>query len=179
VDPIPHSALEEFPRILRSLASAVSDGDARRRLEEEPFTFVQHTWHLADLEREGFGVRIGRIATEIQPFLPDFDGARIARERGYQALDPKLGAELFAHARAANLARLSLLDPEDLRRNGYQEGVGVVVLSEIPRRMLEHDLAHAAELETLFNGIGATHLLPPLRSFLGDGPRLRSTPALM
>lgn len=35
---------------------------------------------MADLEREGFGARLQRLLGEVDPFLPDFDGDRAARE---------------------------------------------------------------------------------------------------
>src|SRR5215470_1921827 len=44
---------------------------------------VEQCWHLADLEREGYGSRIRRLLDESNPVLPDFDGARVARERKY------------------------------------------------------------------------------------------------
>jgi len=37
------------------------------------FCPVEHCWHLADLEREGYGVRIQRLLRENQPLLRDFD----------------------------------------------------------------------------------------------------------
>ena len=43
-------------------------------------------WHLCDLEREGFGVRIRRLRDETTPHPPDFDGTRVAQQRDYRAL---------------------------------------------------------------------------------------------
>src|SRR5215470_18537686 len=46
---------------------------------------VEQCWHLADLEREGYAVRIRRLLAETNPMLPDFDGTQVARERDYRS----------------------------------------------------------------------------------------------
>src|SRR5215468_3573879 len=72
-----------------------------------PFALVEHFWHLADLEAEGFGARIRRLMNEENPWLADFDGERIARERSYLARDAAEGLRAFAAARSANLELLA------------------------------------------------------------------------
>ena len=56
------------------------------RVRSGPFAFVEHCWHLADLERLGFGSRVERLLAEERPFLPDFDGEKVAAERQYLVL---------------------------------------------------------------------------------------------
>src|SRR5262245_35174904 len=68
------------------------------------FCPLEHVWHLADLEREGFAVRISRLQAEAEPVLADFDGARIAAERNYRSLPFDQGLQAFVAARAANIA---------------------------------------------------------------------------
>src|SRR3977135_4376325 len=48
------------------------------------FSPVEQVWHLADLEREGFGLRIRRLQAETNPRLQDFDGATVARGRHHR-----------------------------------------------------------------------------------------------
>src|SRR5205823_8808912 len=79
------------------------------RIRSGPFAFVEHCWHLADLEREGFGSRIDRLVAEDDPFLPDFDGEKIAAERQYLVLPVDQAIAAFAAARAGNLATLRAL----------------------------------------------------------------------
>jgi hypothetical protein len=113
------------------------------------FSLVEHVWHLADLEREGYGVRIARLLGEQEPALADFDGDRIARERAYATLDLERGLAAFEAARRENLARLATVGPDGWDRSGTQEGVGPVRLGDIPRMMAEHDAAHRQEIEAL------------------------------
>ena len=111
------------------------------------FCPVEQVWHLADLEREGFGLRIGRLRTESYPHLPDFDGTKIAHERNYRSLCLRAGLDAFETARGANLAALLSVPAEDWTRSGTQEGVGEVTLCDMPTFLHQHDKAHVAEIE--------------------------------
>lgn len=122
---------------------------AARRPDAGAFSFVEHVWHLADLESDGFGVRIRRLLAEDDPVLPDFDGARAARERDYRSRGVAEGLAAFARARAANVALLGALTDAQRERRGIQEGAGRVALADLPARMLEHDASHRKEIEEL------------------------------
>jgi hypothetical protein len=111
------------------------------------FSPVEHCWHLADLEREGYGVRIERLLRENGPFLPDFDGARVAEEGQYRKRALAEGIRAFEEARRSNLVALRALEPAAWSRRGSQEGVGPIRLSDVPRMMAEHDRAHRAEID--------------------------------
>jgi hypothetical protein len=110
------------------------------------FSPVEQVWHLADLEREGFGERIRRLQAEDEPRLPDFDGGRIAAERNYRSLSFEEGLRAFEAARLANIALFLTLTPEAWARGGTQVGVGVVSLCDMPELMRQHDEAHRAEI---------------------------------
>jgi len=109
---------------------------------------VEQCWHLADLEREGYGSRIRRLLVEPDPVLADFDGARIARERNYLMRPLGEALEQFRAARAENLAALRQAQAGDWLRAGVQEGVGPVALCDIPHMMAEHDDIHREEIES-------------------------------
>jgi hypothetical protein len=113
---------------------------------EGSFSPVEQVWHLADLEREGFGERIRRLQAEEGPSLPDFDGARIAAERSYRSLSFEEGLRAFEAARLANIALFLTLAPEAWTRSGTQDGVGAVTLCDMPELMRQHDEAHRAEI---------------------------------
>ena len=142
--------LESTPALLRQAAAAFSAGQARMRPARGGFSFAENVWHLADLEREGYGARITRILGEENPALENFDGERIARERCYQDKDVERGLALFMRARAANLSVLRRLSGAEWDRSGSQEGVGRVTLADIPRMMVEHDRSHGDEIADLF-----------------------------
>jgi hypothetical protein len=144
--------LEAMPGFLADRLGTLSDDEAALPGPEETFSPVEQCWHLADLEREGYAVRIRRLLSEDDPRLPDFDGARVAAERRYKTLSLAGGLEAFRQARTANLALLRSLTPEQWSRLGTQEGVGPVALCDIPHMMAEHDEGHRAEVEAWGHG---------------------------
>ena len=95
--------LAALPPLLEQLRAALPPDALRAGGHDGAYSFTEHVWHLADLEREGYGVRITRLSSETDPILPDFDGDRIAREREYAEADPDLGVRLFAAARTRNV----------------------------------------------------------------------------
>jgi len=114
------------------------------------FSLVEHVWHMAELEREGYGSRISRLREGGRPSLPDFDGDRMAREREYRRRDLAEGAAAFRRARASNLAALRRLTARQWSHQGTQEGVGRLNLRDLPLQMLEHDRSHFREVRQLF-----------------------------
>ena len=139
--------LDAMPGALAERFASLSSEEAARPGPGETFSPVEQAWHLADLEREGFGVRIRRLLDEDDPSLPDFDGARLAEERRYRSRSLDEGLAAFTSARAANLALLRTVGPAQWSRAGTQEGVGRVALCDLPQMMSEHDAAHRAEIE--------------------------------
>jgi hypothetical protein len=141
--------LESTPALLARAAASFSAGQERIRPARGGFSFVENVWHLADLEREGYGARIDRILAEENPALLNFDGERTARERAYQDRDVERGLAQFARARARNLERLRSVSGAAWERAGSQEGVGRVTLADLPRMMAEHDRSHGDEIADL------------------------------
>jgi hypothetical protein len=138
--------LESTPALVARASASLSPAEARVRPAGGGFSFVENVWHLADLEREGYGMRIRRILCEENPALSNFHGERIARERGYQEKDLERGLGLFTRTRQANLEKLRALSAADWKRSGSQEGVGRVTLADLPRMMAEHDRSHEIEI---------------------------------
>ena len=139
--------LEAMPDHLATAFAALSSEEAAVAGPDGALAPVEQCWHLADLEREGYGLRIERLLRETEPFLPDFDGARIARERAYRSLSLADGLAAFRQARRDNLARLRTLSAEQWQRDGSQEGVGPIALCDVPAMMAEHDAGHRGEIE--------------------------------
>jgi hypothetical protein len=143
------AALAEMPDFLARSGQPLTAEALRRPGPDGAFSLVEHAWHLADLEREGYGERLRRLQSESEPRLADFDGARIARERDYRSLSFADGLRAFRKARARNLEVLRELPEAAWSRTGTQEGVGQVRLADVPRMMAEHDAGHRGEIEAL------------------------------
>jgi len=139
--------LASMPDLLEERFGDIEGDRAARRPGENQFAPVEHCWHLADLEVEGFGERIRRLSAETEPALPDFDGGRLAEERRYRTRSLEEGIATFRAARRENLRRLRSLTPEQWLRRGTQDGVGPVSLCDLPAMMAEHDAAHRREID--------------------------------
>jgi hypothetical protein len=139
-------SLEDMPQYLEHELLALQPELTCQPGPDGTFSPVEQVWHLADLEREGFGSRIDKLLTERDPQLPDFDGAAIAVARHYRSLSLAEGLDAFRSARRSNLAKLRALAAEAWARSGQQQGVGKVSLCDLPDFMSQHDAAHRAEI---------------------------------
>jgi hypothetical protein len=140
--------LESTPALVAKAAAALNASQVRQA-PAGGFSLLEHVWHLADLEREGYGVRIRRILSEEEPPLSDFEGERIARERCYAKRDLAEGLAAFTSARSRNVDKLRSVGNADWKRRGVQYGIGSVALEDIPRMMAEHDRCHTTEIAAL------------------------------
>jgi hypothetical protein len=143
--------LESTPAMLARAVEDLSPSEVRRKPQAGGFSFLENVWHLADLEREGYGIRIRRILTEEEPSLSDFDGDRVARERRYNERDLAEGLIAFTQARARNVEALRRAARSQWKRHATQEGVGRVTLEDVPRQMTCHDAAHTREIRDLLS----------------------------
>jgi hypothetical protein len=135
-----------MPEVLEASFGALTPEAATQPGPDDSLSPVEICWHLADLEAEGYAVRIRRLLAEQAPQLPDFDGGAIAKARNYRALSLIEGLTAFRAARRANVDALQRLTEDEWRRSGTQDGVGPVALCDIPSMMAEHDNSHRQEV---------------------------------
>jgi hypothetical protein len=62
--------LEAMPDYLTTAFAALSPADAVAAGADGTLAPVEQCWHLADLEREGYGLRIERLRAEVDPVRP-------------------------------------------------------------------------------------------------------------
>lgn len=139
--------LGAMPEFLAQQFGALPRDVASQPQPDGAFSPVEHCWHLADLEREGYAVRLTRLLTETEPVLPDFDGSRIAADRQYRMKSLAAAIEAFRESRRANLLAFAALREADWSRAGSQEGVGRVAVCDLPAMMAQHDRTHRDEIE--------------------------------
>ena len=146
--------LAAFPSVLRRLTESAPPELLTKRSSTGGFALVEVAWHLADLEVEGYGVRLRRLLEEERPSLPDYRGDVVASERDYLRLPLAPALERFEKARAENVARIEAASEEDRQRAGEQEGAGTVTFERVVAMMVEHDTGHAGELTALCRELG-------------------------
>ena len=141
------ASLSGMPEFVARTFSGLSPKQTLTPGPDGGFCPVEQVWHLADLEREGFAVRIEKLLHEPEPHLPDFDGTRVASERNYRSLSLTAGLAAFAEARRRNVEVLRGIGADSWTRRGTQEGVGRVSLCDMPGFMAQHDADHRAEID--------------------------------
>ncbi len=141
--------LESTEALLARAAAERTDAELRWKPEERAFSFLENIWHLADLEREGYGVRIRRLLTEEEPFFSDFDGDQVAHERRYNEKPLAAGLAAFREARVRNVEALRRASRSDWKRRASQEGVGRITLEDLAWQMARHDASHTQEIAAL------------------------------
>jgi hypothetical protein len=140
-------SLRDMPSWLEGVVAGLSREEETRRGAGNTFAPVEQCWHLAELERDAFALRLQRLRDEEKPVLPDFDGERAAIDGNYLARTCADGVAAFAAARRANLHLIASIRPEEWTRAGSQAGVGDVSLCDLPAMMAEHDASHRSEIE--------------------------------
>ncbi len=150
--------LAAFPDVVEAAIASAPESQLRVRAADGRFALVEHAWHLADLEVEGYGLRIDRLDRDANPSWPDFHGDVIAEERNYIMLPLRSALQRFRDARKVNVERLRAID--DWTRSGEHDGVGRVSVQRLVQMMEEHDEGHAGELRELLAELG----LPPVEA---------------
>ena len=140
-------ALDRMPIWLDGVVRRLAPREEVLRGPDGGFAPVEQCWHLADLERDAFAVRLRRLREEERPVLADFDGDRAAIEGNYLGRTCAAGVAAFAAARRANLELIATIRADEWTRGGSQEGVGEVALCDLPAMMAEHDASHRGEIE--------------------------------
>src|ERR1700722_14577692 len=137
-------AIDKLARAPEAIREAFAGMDAekiRRKPNLGLFSPLEDVWHLRDIEREGYLVRVGRILSENVPALEDLDGDRMAVERRYNDLELAPAIAGFAVARAESLALLKGLPIEAWMRQAHFAN-RVIDLRTLIDMMVEHDHGH-------------------------------------
>jgi hypothetical protein len=143
------STLAETPVRLRDLFERMDLAKIRIKPNQSLFSPLEDVWHLYDIEREGYVVRIRRILTEESPILENLDGDRMAVERRYNDLEPTTAIAGFVAARAESLRLLQGLPAETWMRRGEFEN-RAIDLKTLIDMMVEHDRGHLLSIQGVF-----------------------------
>jgi hypothetical protein len=138
--------LEQTPERVRSLIAGQSEETLSFKPAPDEFSLRENVLHLRDIDVEGYEQRIVRIVSERDPVFPDVNGARLARERNYNAQPIAPAFDAFAASRARSIERLRAITRADLARTGELEGAGRVTLQELLERWALHDGEHLEEM---------------------------------
>jgi len=139
--------LSQMPDFMEKSFSGLAMESLLKNGPDGEFSPVEQVWHLADLEEEGFFLRIMALLDGTAGNLSDFDGDRVAAERDYKTLSFPAGLEKFRQARDRNIRIFRVLDETKWSNKGHLEGVGDITLCDMPAFLYQHDSAHKTEIE--------------------------------
>lgn len=146
------ATLEATPRILAELVANSDDSafDKAWPGEWSPRTVLAH---LRDDEFLVTRMRVERMLAEERPMLMPFDETswERTRYRDRDALEQLI--DDFAEQRAASLAILRRLTPEQWQRPGYQPEYGELTVATWTEHWVEHDQTHINQIRA---GLGLT-----------------------
>ena len=139
-------ALAATPDTLARLLRDVTDTQARAaRGGDEGWSVVEVVCHLRDAEEIAIG-RMQTLRDAADPVIGGFAQAALARDRNYAAADLPTALAAFAEQRAAHVADLRALRPEQWQRGGRHSAHGPVTILNHALHMLWHDTIHLAQI---------------------------------
>jgi hypothetical protein len=141
--------LEAMPLFVEACARGIGAARCAQRPAPDAFSLIENVCHLRDVDREGYAVRVARIAEEVLPDLADVDGGALATARNYQSQDLERALRQFARERRHALETVRSVSRQDLERRATWGAFGVVTLAEVLQRWIAHDHGHRVELRGL------------------------------
>lgn len=138
--------LRTSPALFRKAVAGASPTRPTVRKPGNDWTRDDILAHMLDAESV-MTVRIRKMICEVDPGLPFFDQEKwIAALGPYRGKDPGKLAARFAALRAENVALLSALDEEQMKRTGVHPETGRLTLEELAARMARHDVNHLKQI---------------------------------
>ena len=147
--------LARLPALIDALLTELDDETWRGRPVPTEWSPLEIVCHLRDEETDDFGARIRVIAEGGAEFVP-IDPERWARDREYEADDPRLAVMSLKQARRENLAFLALLDPMKLTHVVDQPRLGKLSGLDLVAAWVTHDRLHLTQLTATLARLGAT-----------------------
>jgi DinB superfamily len=141
--------LTDTSSTLRALLDGMDVMKMRVKPNPALFSPLEDAWHLRDIERGGYLVRIRRILTEDVPVLDDLDGDRLAIERRYNERELAPAIDDFACARAESLTLLKDL-PADAWARRAQFANHTINQRALIDMMVEHDHGHLSSIRAIY-----------------------------
>jgi len=136
------------PRKLERLLKGVPRSKLRKRPAPGKWSIAEIVAHIADTELVG-GYRMRAILGAPGTPIQGFDQDVWVTALHYDKRDPRKSFEQFCTLRAANLALLKTLTPEQWEHYGMHSERGKESVAHIARMFAGHDINHLAQIERI------------------------------
>ncbi|MCI0488392.1 MAG: DinB family protein [Blastocatellia bacterium] len=142
--------LKSFPNELDDLVEDLDEETFRWRPIPGKWSIKETVCHLRDMERESYLARYRRILSEDNPFLPNVDQDRLAREGDYIDQDARAALEEFKRLRAETVQTLESVPPETWSRGGVHEIDGPMTIEQLAVKQIKgNDLNHLVQMKDI------------------------------
>lgn len=161
------------PKKIKSLIAGHSAAALRKRPAPDKWSVAEIVTHLVDTDIVGgFRMRfiLGAPGSNIQGF--DQDAWAIAGH--YGSRDAHQSLEHFAAVRAANLAMLKTLGPEQWQHHGIHSERGHETIQHIVTMYAGHDLNHLKQIEAIVADTKKTKKNKPKKIRAGKSTKKKS-----
>jgi DinB superfamily len=133
---------------LDRLIAGVSTADLRTRPAPDRWSVGEIVAHLADAEIV-IGYRLRLILGSPGTSIVAYDQDRWVTSGHYDRREPRRSIDLLRVLRAANLALLESLDPEQWTHYGVHSERGQESIEDVVRMTAGHDLNHLQQIEQI------------------------------
>jgi hypothetical protein len=136
------------PRKLERMLKGAPSSKLRKRPAPGKWSVAEIVAHISDAELVG-GYRIRAILGDPGTQIIGFDQDAWVTALHYDKRDPRKSFEQFCALRAANLALLKTLTPEQWEHYGIHSERGKESVAHIARMFAGHDINHLAQIERI------------------------------
>jgi hypothetical protein len=141
-------ALRALPSQIEELVQGLSEDALRWRPSPRERSIKELCCQLRD-DAETHGVRIRRMVSEDDPFLPSYDQEALARERDYQNESTPLVLTAIRAFWGGVAYLLENLGDEDWQRTGRHEKRGPISIAQYAQLLADHGREHLEQIKTL------------------------------
>jgi hypothetical protein len=138
------------PPAVRESCTGLTEEDARWKPGVGKLSVIEHLQHMADMEREVFGVRIRRVLTEDNPRLDPVDQDHLVEEDRIRDRPWADVLEEWAALRAENLRVVEQTTEAEWKRPVRHPELGdKSTFADVVARWSRHDGDHLRQIEIL------------------------------
>jgi hypothetical protein len=142
--------LKSFPNELDDLVKDLDEETLAWRPIPNKWSIKETICHLRDMEREAYLARYHKILSEENPFMPNIDQDRLARERDYINQDARAALEEFKGLRGQTIETLGGVPVEAWSRSGIHEIDGPISIEQLVTRQIKgNDINHLNQMKDI------------------------------
>lgn len=149
----PLVTMPELPRAIEGLVAGLDDGALRRPEKPGKWSVIQVVQHLADSEIV-WGYRARKVLAAPGATIAGYDQDAWTASLRYGNANLEIALAQLRAMRAANLALLGSLTPDEWERAGLHSERGSESVRQMSRLIAGHDFVHRNQIARIKHAIG-------------------------